>query len=238
VTNIVNVLPAGRLALGLLVSLGVVACNGETDVEEHVTGDRAVEGVFLKGHAIFGHEVRSIRPCGQNEAVWAIDSTQLLWELHRELAPGIEPYEEVFAVVRGSEGTAPSDGFGADYPGSFIVDQVIYAAGEGFGCDLDLSRFHYRLSGNEPFWGLELVDTTAVLRRMGAPDQIWNRVRTESSGVGFRYVGESEKTGSVEVSLLEEPCRDSMSGAFHGYSASVSVAGETLIGCAIAGSMR
>lgn len=225
-------------ALGLLLAFAALACSGDPEVEETQASIPEVEQVLLKGHAILGHEVRSIRPCGQNEAVWAIDSTQLLWEIHRELAPGIEPYEEVFAVVRGSEGTAPSDGFGAEYPESFIVDQVIYAAGEGFGCDLDLSRFHYRLSGNEPFWGLELADTTAVLRRMGAPDQIWHNVRTDSSGVGFRYVGESEKTGSVEVSILKEPCRDSMSGAFHGYSASVSVAGETLIGCAIAGSMQ
>lgn len=223
-------------ALGLLLALGALACSDDPEVEETQASIPAVELVLLKGHAIFGHEVRSIRPCGQNDAVWAIDSTQLLWEIHRELAPGIEPYEEVFTVVMGSEGAAPTDGFGAEYPGSFIVDQVMYAAGEGFGCDLDLSRFHYRLSGNEPFWGLELVDTTAVLMRMGAPDQNWNNVRTESSGAGFRYVGESEKTGSVEVSILEEPCRDSMSGAFHGYSASVSVAGETLIGCAIAGS--
>ena len=231
-------LPVVRFVSGLLMALGVVACGGGPDVEETPSSDPAAEQVFLKGHAVFGHEVRSIRPCGGDEAVWAVDSTQLLWDLHSELAPGMEPYEEVFVVVLGSASDVPSEGFGAEYPGSFVVRKVLYAAGEGFGCDLDLSRFDFRLSGNEPFWTLSLFDASAELSRMDAPRQSWNDMRLELSEAGIRYVDLGGETGSLEVSIREEPCRDSMSGAFYGHGASVSVAGEELNGCAIQGSRR
>jgi putative lipoprotein len=241
--NIMNVLPTRRYALGLVVAAGfvalsVVACGGKPDVEELPHGDPIVDQVLLKGHAVYGHEVRSVRPCGEEESVWAIDTTQLLWELHGELAPGIEPYEEVFVVVRGSEGAAPSDGFGANYPGSFVVDQVLYAAGEGFGCDMDLRLFHYRLSGNEPFWTLSIADATGELSRMDAPGLVWSDLRSEMTGVGIKYMSDGSESGSLEIFIHEEPCRDSMSGAYHGYSASVSMADETLYGCAIHGSRR
>ena len=236
--NIVNALPAGRFVSGLLMALSVVACGGEPDVEATPSSDPAVEQVFLKGHSVFGHEVRTIRPCGEAEAVWAIDSTGLLWDVHRELAPGMEPYEEVFVVVRGSAGNAQLDGFGADYRGSFLVAQVLYAAGEGFGCDLDLNRFHYRLSGNEPFWGLNLTDTTAELSRMGEPELYWSDLREESTEASVSFLAESSVSGVLEVHVSEEPCRDSMSGAFYGYRASVLVASEELHGCALRGAGR
>ena len=224
--------------LGLIVAAGAVACGGGRDAEETQFSEAVRELDLLRGHAVFGHEVRSLRPCGKDESLWAVDSTQLLWDLHAELAPGIGPYEEIFVVVRGSEGDAPSDGFGAEYPGSFAVKQVLYAAGEGFGCDLDLSRFHYRLSGNEPFWTLSIADATGELSRMDAPGQIWSDLRPDTTGAAITYMSDGSDSDSLEISIREEPCRDSMSGAYHGYRASVVVAGEELIGCAIAGSMR
>ena len=230
-----NALRAGCSRLGCLAAFGAVACGSGSDIEKTQPNDPAVEQVMLKGHAVFGHEVRSIRPCGDSEAVWAIDSTQLLWDLHAELAPGMEPYEEVFVVVRGSLGDAPPDGFGAEYPGSFVINQVLYAGGEGFGCNLDLSGFQYRLSGNEPFWTLSFTDTTAKLSRMGSQDQIWSGLQSERSETSVSYMGESNASGLLEVHVSQEPCRDSMSGAFYGYSASVLVASEDLEGCALRG---
>ncbi len=238
VLNIMNALRTWCPVLVPLVAFGAVACGSGPGAEETRSSNPVPDQVLLKGHAVFGHEVRTIRPCGEDEGLWAIDGTGLLWGVHRELVPGMEPYEEVFVVVRGSAGDAPSDGFGADYPGSFVVDQVLYAAGEGFGCDLDLSRFQFRLSGNEPFWTLSLADATAELSRMGAPGQIWSDGRLESSEAGFRYVAEGEGLGSLEVSISEDPCRDTMSGAFYGYRASVVVAGEEFTGCALSGAGR
>ncbi len=60
----------------------------------------------IPGFVTIGHEVRAFRPCGSEEALWVIDSTEVLRDLHREFAPGLDPYEEVFAVVGGI--TAPT----------------------------------------------------------------------------------------------------------------------------------
>jgi uncharacterized membrane protein len=184
---------------------------------------------------VFGHEVRSIRPCGADEAVWAIDSTGLIWEVHQELAPHVEPYEEIFVVVQGHGGGAPTDGFGADYPGSFVVDKVLYAAGEGFGCDLDLDSIHYRASGNEPFWTLLLTGSAIELIRMGEESRTWTEIRSVPTESGVTYTGEASGSTAVEVAISEGPCRDSMSGALFGYRVTVVVSGETLDGCALRG---
>ncbi|MFC1639536.1 hypothetical protein ACFL3B_02080 [Gemmatimonadota bacterium] len=230
-----NAARSGWSVVWLLWVFGPIACGSGSGAGEPQSSGPAPDQVVLKGHAVYGHEVRTIRPCGEAEPVWAIDSTGLLWDLHRELAPGMEPYEEVFVVALGSFGDASSDGFGADYPGSFIIKQVIYAAGEGFGCDLDLSDFSYRLSGNEPFWGLTLTETTAELSRMDAPVRVWHGIRSERFEAGVIISAERNDAGILEVHLSEEPCRDSMSGAFYAYTATVLVAGEELRGCALRG---
>ena len=76
----------------LLVGLAL-ACGDQDGGDEAPAVPTDSEQTFLKGHAVFGHEVRTITPCGDAEPLWAIDSTQLLWDVHRELAPGMEPYE-------------------------------------------------------------------------------------------------------------------------------------------------
>lgn len=225
----------GRIRHLVLILFCFIACS--ENAGENVTHGNAPPpgAAFLKGHAVFGHEVRTIRPCGEEDALWAVDSTQLLRELHGELAPGVEPYEEVFVVVRGTLGESAADGFGADYPGSFYVDRVLYAAGEGWGCDLDLSRFQFQLSGNEPFWSLVVTDSTVELNRMDAGLEIWNDAQSETTDDRVKYFAEVDGERAVAVTIWREPCRDSMSGAYHAYSASVMTAGEELLGCAIRG---
>jgi putative lipoprotein len=225
----------GRNVLLIFICCAL-ACTSDSEKGSATVAEAPRAAEILKGHAQFGHEVRTIRPCGADEALWAIDSTNVQWELHQELAPGAEPYEEVFVAVSGNPGETLTDGFGVDYSGSFYVDRVVYAATEGWGCDLDLTRFLFRLSGNEPFWSLTVTDTATVLNRMDAPQQVWGEVTAEASDSGFSYVGGSGESGSVKVSISDEPCRDTMSGAYHAYSASVVVNGEVLRGCAIRGS--
>jgi len=229
-----NMRSVGGYLLGCLTVLCPLACDGGSGADEARPDESAREHVLLKGHAVFGHEVRTIRPCGAEQAVWAIDSTGLMWEMHQELAPHVEPYEEIFVVVLGHGGDAPTDGFGADYPGSFVVDKVLYAAGEGFGCSLELDSIHYRASGNEPFWTLLLTGSAIELIRMGEAGRTWNEIQSRSTDSGVTYVGEASGS-NVAVTISQEPCRDSMSGAFFAYRATVVVSGETLDGCALRG---
>ncbi|MCJ7626868.1 MAG: hypothetical protein MUO50_00640 [Longimicrobiales bacterium] len=189
----------------------------------------------IPGFLTIGHEVRAFRPCGSEEALWVIDSTGVLGDLHREFAPGLDPYEEVFAVVGGITVPPPGDGFGADYPGALVVKEVLYAAGEGFRCDYDWSRANYRAYGNEPFWSADISARGIELQRLGEGARSWNRLQEESVGNEVRFTGQGPEGTSIEVTLLREPCRDSMSGAYFGLVAAVRIGAEELRGCALRG---
>jgi putative lipoprotein len=214
---------SGRLiALFAAALLGASACAPGTP-----------EGQIFRGLAVHGHEVRSFRPCGSEEALWAIDRQGVLWESHNELVPRREPYEEVFAVVAGRMGPAPTEGFGAEYPGRLDLDEVLYVAWEGFGCDTDWSGFDYRAYGNEPFWNVEVSPAGLRLNRLGSESRTWADVRERALENGVRYEGDGPP---IELTLVREPCRDSMSGAYFGMSARLVLGAEELRGCALPGS--
>jgi hypothetical protein len=191
---------AMRMLLTSLLLAMVLACGDRGTADEASPAAATTVEDILKGYAVFGHEVRTIKPCGAAEPLWVIDSTQLLWEVHRELAPGVEPYEEVFVAVRGDSSDALADGFGADFSGSFVVKEVVYAATEGFGCDLDVTKFQFRLAGNEPFWMMMLTDSSARLSRMDAPERTWNDVLSETNPAGTSYSGDDSAVGGEELS--------------------------------------
>ena len=214
-------------ALGLAVLLAPLVLGG--------CATETTDGLQVtRGHYVFGHEVRSLRPCGEEEALWVIDRTGLLARLHGELTPGSRPYAEVFAVVAGRVGP-PTDGFGADYPGALAVEDVIYVAFEGFGCSFDWGRFIYRAQGNEPFWMAEVRSSEMRLTRPGEPDLVWTDA-TESSAA--RGVVIRSQDPPVELHIEPEPGRDTMSGAYFGLSARLLVEGETLAGNALRGTAR
>jgi len=232
------VLEKRLIELVLLTATFAAACTPGGDAGSSDSTSTLSEQVTAKGYAVFGHEVRTFRACGAEDPVWAIDSTGTLWTIHQDLAPGQEPYEEVFAVLTGTPGDAPTDGFGADYPASFYVDKLLYAAREGWGCNLELNDFHFRIAGNEPFWTLTISELTAELVRMGYPEETWNDLRTAPNESGFSFSSSERDSGQLDIQISETTCRDTMSGAYHAYSATVTVAGEQLSGCAILGTSR
>ena len=134
-------------------------------VERTEATETAPEFQTLRGHYVFGHEVRGFRRCGQDGELWVVDRSNLLKELHEDLAPRTVPYAEIFVVVTGRVGPPVSEGFGAEYPGAVTVEDVIYAAFEGFGCSFDWGRFLYRAQGNEPSWKLEVLEAEIRLSR-------------------------------------------------------------------------
>ena len=214
-------------APGLVVLLAPFVLGG-------CASENADELQVTRGHYVFGHEVRSLRPCGEEEALWVIDRSGLLARLHAELTPGTEPYAEVFAMVAGRVGV-PTDGFGADYPGALAVKDILYVAFEGFGCDFDWGRFIYRAQGNEPFWMVEVRSGEMRLTRPGEPDLVWTDV-TESSSA--RGVVIRSRNPPVELHIGPGPGRDTMSGAYFGLSARLLVEGKTLAGNALRGTAR
>ena len=92
------------LTLVAITLFVTVTCSSRhrTETSPASIPPRAPAMQVLTGFAIYGHEVRSFRPCGQDDPLWAIDPSGLIWELHQDLALHLEPYEEVFAIVEGA----------------------------------------------------------------------------------------------------------------------------------------
>jgi putative lipoprotein len=198
--------------------------------------ERVLTGEIVRGHVTYGHEVRTIRPCGSDDAAWAVDDSTTLWTLHQELTPNVQPYEELFVVVEGSWGPPPADGFGSDHPEALHVDRVLYAGLEGPACDADWDRFDFRALGNEPSWSAVAATGTIRLSRMGQADQLWTMVTREAAGEGVRYASDGDATlGPIELLVTVEPCRDTMSGAYFAFSATLRLDSEELRGCALLG---
>lgn len=233
--------------VGLVLSLGLGACEPDEDKTTPRSAPSADRGGYpdagaaatgtevVRGHYVFGHETRALRPCGAEEALWVVDRSGLLNDLHAELAPGDAPHAGIFVVVAGATGPPPEEGFGADYSGTFTVEKVSYATSEGHGCQFDWGRFDYRSHGNEPFWTVEVAAGEMKLVRPGHPERTWSGVSTleGDGGVEIRATGERQTT--VELLVSGRPSRDSMTGAYYALSARLILDGDTLSGYALKG---
>jgi uncharacterized membrane protein len=208
----------------------------DSGIQEQEAPDERIEERASKrylGSVVYGHEVRSFRACGSEETFWVTDRTGLLWDLHQELALKTQPYEEVFFVLSGYSGPAPVEGFGADYAGELVVEEIVYAAREGFSCDSNWKGFSYCTLGNEPFWSAEVSDQGLFLKRLGESDLQWTDLTREQSASRTIFISQEIPAAPLMLEVVSAPCRDSMSGAFFGYTARLQLGSEEFQGCAL-----
>jgi uncharacterized membrane protein len=197
--------------------------------------DEPEAATVFRGRAVFGQEVRAFEPCGRDSSLWVVDSTGRLWDLIRELALPGEQRQHLFVMVEGHLGTAMHDGLGSGDADTLHVDEILYGAREGFGCDLDIEAFRFRALGNEPFWSMDLTREGILLRSMGQDTKRWTPEQEVEERDGIRLTGRAEDGDSIIVEMLQRQCRDTMSGAFYGFTAYVIIGESTLIGCAVRG---
>lgn len=230
----------GRTCFIALVIMTLALACGSREQAETERGDAprpSAQPVTVSGFAVRGHEVRSFRPCGTEEPLWAIDRSGTLWEAYEVLAFKNQPYEEIFCIVEGVLGPAPEDGFGADYIGAIEVVKLLYMAKEGFRCNLDLDGFCYRTFGNEPFWSVRVSAEGMTLSMPGYEDRSWTDIREHHVDEGIRYVADGPH-GSLDLLITPEPCHDTMSGAYFAYSARMRLGDEGFTGWALKGTGR
>jgi uncharacterized membrane protein len=221
-----------RGASGLrLLALALVAAGCSPRAESRPSLEIPL---VVHGFVSYGHEVRSFTPCDGGEALWVVDSTQLLWTLFQDLAGPLPASPKVYAVLEGREGPVLSDGFGADYSGTFFLDRVLHLAAEGDRCRDDLQGLRYWAGGNEPFWAVSATSRVFRLHRLGSEPTVWEGVREEVVGETVSVVP-GGGAGDIRLVLRTQACRDSMSGSHFGFSARLLLEGDTLFGCALRG---
>jgi uncharacterized membrane protein/heat shock protein HslJ len=185
------------------------------------------------GHLVWGHEVRSFKPCGMEVEYWVVDLTGgELWDVYRALTH--EPYQPLYAELRGHLGPPPSTGFGAKYEKQLRVLELRRAARESRGCEENLAGIEFRASGNEPFWNVTISRNEITFSELGKPKIIFPHVAPKLSG--NHYVYSSRTVGpapyGIEIIIDEKRCIDSMSGGHFSFAAQVSLDDHKYLGCA------
>lgn len=99
------------ICLGLLLVLG---CQQAPEPKE------------VSGTLRLGHEVRAFQDNADNKEYWLIDkSGRLMSEYQKLLGTEIIKYQPVNARLKVRETTNPQDGFGADYDGTYELEEII-----------------------------------------------------------------------------------------------------------------
>lgn len=231
----------------MMVLSGLVACGkGELDQEQislnkqqvtstEVYSHPSQQAKIFKGYAVYGPEMRTFQQCDTSEVLWAIDRQGILWQFHKERPPHQQPYIKLFAMVKGQRGPAPKDGFGADYAGSLLIEEVLYVAAEGFDCNYNWQQFLLRALGNEPFWSATVQDNSMIVTRLGEQEISYAYISKQQAGQNLSFQGKSNENASMKLEVIKQPCRDTMSGAYYGLTSRLKLNGKELTGCAIPG---
>lgn len=192
------------------------------------------ERKIFRGFANFGDEIQLFQPCGSSASYWVTDNSGQFWDLHYDIAPRTDSFTQVFAIVEASLGPPTEDGPGSNYPGTLLIEEILYMTHEGMGCKTYWNKFQFHASGNEPSWSADVTDAGLLLKRMGEPDRTWTDITRTNFENGVRYVG-GDANDTVEFVLTRIPCRDTMSGTYFGYNAVLKLRSGMLRGCAVPG---
>jgi hypothetical protein len=86
--------------------------------------------MLLVGWFVFGHEVRTFKPCAAERDLRVIGTSPALNDLaaaHRRAIAEAPPYMPLFVTVAGRLVDAPWDGFGANHSGGLDATRLVQA---------------------------------------------------------------------------------------------------------------
>jgi hypothetical protein len=105
-----------RTPLGLAILSLLVACALDSPA-----GDRRYAGVY-----VWGHEVHTFRPCGQEETYWVSASTWVIGELlDHYVSESSELYQPLYLEFRGQILDEQIGGFAAAYSGLIRISEIV-----------------------------------------------------------------------------------------------------------------
>lgn len=190
----------------------------------------------FRGHLTIGHglETRSFKICGHEQSFWVEDGTgEDLWSLYRRMSG--YPNRPLYMRVRGELQDPPATGFGSHYEKQLVIRELRHAATESAGCFEDLSRFMFRAQGNEPSWNVEVSRSGIVFSELGGAGNLffsYNPPVTAEGHLVFWGSGRAEEPRTIQLSLTEKPCDDTMADTRYSFQAVVMLGDRELAGCA------
>lgn len=182
-------------------------------------------------------DTRVLRLCGQDEDLWLVQQDELaIDDTYAKLAG--EPGTPLFVELRGERIPSPAGtAIPASFKQAFVPEELLYAGvpAEGGGCATTVPAYRVLARGNEPFWSVEIGGDQVLLRQPEEPTPSRFSVQESQDAEGsVTYRGASgDKT--LEITVANNPCSDSMSGEYFAYSAELNLGGRSLRGCARVG---
>jgi hypothetical protein len=81
-----------------------------------------------RGQFIWGHEVRTFRPCGEQQTYWVKTSKDLMEQLRKQyMEVSSRPYQSTHIEFKGQIVDEERSGFALDYDGLIYVNKLIKA---------------------------------------------------------------------------------------------------------------
>lgn len=113
-----------KITLLLILSLFVISCTAHDSQKEKV----------MKGHLVFGHEVRSFKPSDSDKTYWLIDaSDDDIWDKYKSFNKA--PYQPIYAEIKVVKSERSDIGFAQDYDGIYEVKDLIKISAEVSTCN-------------------------------------------------------------------------------------------------------
>jgi uncharacterized membrane protein len=201
----------------------------------------AESGLAIKrGIAVLAADHSTFRPCDEKAELWMIDQTDGV--LARTFAgenaeAGNEPLK-LYVEAYGERAPVSDDIPAARaYAGMFLLEEALYAApeGQGRGCELPMQDYIVAARGSEPFWSIEVTETTLIWRQPEEPKEITlaaSQTQDAEGAVSYTAAGDGHQ---MDLLIEAQACRDAMSGEYFAYAARASLDGKKFTGCARVG---
>lgn len=220
-----------RFPLLLPGALALAACGGDLEppeverpADEAMVAQTPVAGFpeGVTGELEFRGGALTFRACDEESGIPVTDGTgENLEAMVEELGYG-EGGVTVHIVLEGD-----------------VIQELRVASPEVPSCRELLPEAEFRARGNEPFW---LVDIDGDIATFRSPEELdgvrYDEGSWQATARGWRFEALRHGVDGVAYLILEveeNRCRDSMSGAWFPYAASLRMGGEPATGCASEG---
>jgi len=207
-------------------------------LQDNVSGKNLKKIMTFRGLFVFGHEVRSFTLCGSKKELWVIDRTNgKIIAAHKRMTH--EPYQPIFAEIRGFVADSQQDGFGADYDGTIVVNELVHASSiqDSWGCREKYGEFIFKAQGNEPGWTVFITPHEIRFTAINLEKPIVFPYSTPTESESHVIFKSSTNTNTIIVTLIRTQCSDTMNDELFGWKADVNLDESKYQGCAKKGDL-
>ncbi len=206
-----------------------------SNVAAATTAPAAESSLTLRrGTVTLTADSRTLRFCDEAVDVWLVDQGDpTLDDVYAKLAG--EPGTPLYVEVRGERmATPPGTAIPATFKQVFLLEELLYAGApaDAAGCATGVPAYRVQARGNEPFWAIEIREDRMLLRQVGQATPLEFKMDETLGAEGTVTYGGASGGHSLELTITNNPCSDSMSGDYFAYTAEARLDGRTLNGCA------